>query len=90
MRNSQKRRNVAGTGKADPELFRAALEQAGIEQFVLVTLPRRKDMQQPHEFIADVVAQYPGRAVGLASVNPTDKGRPDEFERAITSMGCGD
>lgn len=83
----QKRRNVAGTGHANPELLRAAVDEAKLEQFVIVTSPRRDGIAIPHEFIAAQVAEYPGRAVGLASVNPAEPGAAHEFERAVTSLG---
>ena len=79
-----KRTHVAGTGRADPDLFTAGIEAAGIEQFVLITLPRFENMRQPHDFVADMVAQYPGRGVGVASVHPYEAGAGDEFERAVT------
>ena len=41
----------------------------------------------PHDFIAERVAEYPGRAVGFASVDPNDPGAADEFERAVTTHG---
>ena len=34
-RELQKRGNVAGTGKADPETFRALVEEAGLDQCVI-------------------------------------------------------
>ena len=84
---TQKRRNVAGTGEAAPEQLHAAVDEAGLDQFVLVTSPRREGVAIPHEFIAEQVAGYPGRAVGLASVNPAETGAADEFERAVTELG---
>jgi len=83
----QKRRNVAGSGEAGPDLFEASLKLAGIENFVLVTLPSFGDTRQPHDFVAEMVSKYAGRAVGFASVNPGDAGAADEFERAVTKLG---
>ena len=82
----QKRRNVAGSGEANPDLFEASLNLAGIEQFVLVTLPAAGS-RQPHDFIAEIVSRYRGRAVGFASVNPSDADAGEEFERAVTKLG---
>lgn len=79
-------KNVAGTGRADPDLFAAGIEAAGIEQFVLVTLPRFEQMNQPHEFVAEMVRRYPGRAVGMASVHPYAQGAAEEFERCLTNL----
>jgi len=79
-----KRTNVAGTGLADPERFKASLELAGIEQFALITLPRFGNTNQPHQFIADVVKSFPGQAIGIASVNPLESGAAQEFDEAVS------
>ena len=86
-RERQRRTNVAGTGKADPELFRQVIEEAGIEQFVLLAIPVHGGLKTPHDFIASIVAQYPGRAVGFAAVLPDDPGAADELEEGITKHG---
>ena len=83
----QRRRGVLGTGKADPELHRATIEEAGIERFVVIAIPRRGDIHTPHEFIADYVAQYSGRAIGFGSVHPHEPGAAEELEHAITKLG---
>ena len=80
----QARRGVLGTGKADPNLHRAAIEEAGVERFVVVAMPRREGIHTPDAFIADYVAAYPGRAVGLTSVNPHEASAADELDAAIT------
>ena len=81
-----KRRNVAGTGVADPERFKASLKEAEIEQFALITLPRFGKTNQSHQFIAEVVAQFPGRAIGIASVNPLESGAAAEFDEAVNKF----
>ena len=81
------RRNVAGSGRADPEEFHRIVAEAGLDQFVLISLPVHSGLKTPHDFIAGIVAEYPGRAVGFASVHPADPGAPDEFEEAITRHG---
>ncbi|MBS38712.1 MAG: amidohydrolase [Thiotrichales bacterium] len=83
----QRRRKVAGTGQASPQRLREVIDEAGVQQFVLVASPRREGVAVPHEFIAEQVAAYPGRAVGLASVNPAEPGAAEEFERAVTGLG---
>src|SRR5262245_38603894 len=83
----QKRRGVQGTQKAEPELHRSVVDEAGVAQFVVVSMPRRAGVHTPHEFIADYVARYPGRAVGFASVHPRDVGAAAEFEHAVTTLG---
>ena len=83
----QKLRKVVGDGQAEPERLRAVVDAAGLDQFVIISLPRRPDVHTPHEFIAEQVARFPGRAVGFASVDPRDPGAADEFERAVTTHG---
>jgi hypothetical protein len=83
----QRRRGVLGTGDADPALHQAMMEEAGVEQFVVVAIPRRDDLETPHEFIADYVGRYPGRAVGFGSVHPDYPGAAAEFERSVTELG---
>ena len=83
----QKRANVAGTGEANPDQFRAVVDEAGIDQFVLISLPVHGGMRTPPDFIASIVAQYPGRAVGFASVDPKEADAADQFEQAITKHG---
>jgi predicted TIM-barrel fold metal-dependent hydrolase len=56
------------------------------EKFVVVTVPRMV-ANVPNDFVADYVARFPGRAIGLACVDPNDPGAPAEFERAITKRG---
>ena len=81
------RRGVLGTGQADPETHRMAIDEAGVDKFVVVAIPKRLPMFTPHEFIADYVNRYPGRAVGFASVYPDDKNSADEFEHAVKDLG---
>ena len=86
-RELQVLRNVAGTGQASPAQFAEAIDEAGIEQFVLVSLPEHGGSKTPHDFISKIVAEYPGRAVGFASVNPHNVDAAEEFETAITKYG---
>ena len=86
-RELHRRRKVAGTGSAEPEVFHRRVAEAGLEQFVLVALPVHSGLKTPHDFIAGIVAEYPGRAVGLAAVHPLDPDAPEEFEEAITRHG---
>src|SRR5207244_4454467 len=55
--------------------------------FVVVNLPTRSGRFVPNDFIAEYVAQYPGRAVGFARVDPNDARAPEEFERSINQLG---
>ncbi len=82
-----KLRGVLGTGKADPDEHQAAIDAAGVEKFVVVAIPKRGAMCTPNEFIAEYVGRFPGRAVGLSSVDPEEAGAADAFEHAITKLG---
>jgi len=79
--------NVAGEHKADPTLFRHVIDEAGLDQFVLVSIPVHGGLRTPHDFIAEMVAEYPGRAVGFAAVHPKHASAADEFEEAVTRHG---
>ena len=83
----QRRRGVLGTGDADPTLHRAGIDEAGIERFVVIAIPKRDDLSTPHDFLAEYVGRYPGRAVGFGSVHPRDRDAAEEFERAVTKLG---
>ena len=82
-----KLRGVLGTGKADPAAHQASIDEAGAEKFVVIAIPRRGGMCTPNEFIAEFVGRFPGRAVGLSSVDPEESGAPEEFEHAVTKLG---
>ena len=43
----QQRRKVAGGGQAEPERLRAVVDAAGLDQFVIISLPRRPDVHTP-------------------------------------------
>ncbi|MBT6203184.1 MAG: amidohydrolase [Rhodospirillaceae bacterium] len=75
--------NVLGDGQADPDQHAAAIDEAGIDKFVVVALPKRDGNHTPSEFIAEIVARHPGRAVGFCSVHPHDEDAPVAFEHAI-------
>ena len=83
----QKRRGVLGTQDAKPDVHRSVVDEAGVGQFVVIAMPKRAGIHTPHEFIAEYVSRYPGRAVGFGSVHPKDPDAADEFERAVTKLG---
>ena len=76
---------IGGTGF--PEDHQRAMDEAGVDKFVLVCVPRRPGHVVPNEFIAEYVGKYPGRAAGLASVHPKDPGAAREFETSIKRLG---
>src|SRR5439155_4948100 len=73
-------------GDAWPDKHRPAVVEAA-DKFVVVNLPTRSGRFVPNDFIAEYVAQYPGRAVGFARVDPNDARAPEEFERSINQLG---
>ena len=74
-------------GEPWPENHRRAIEEGKVKKFVVVNVPRRPGHNVPKEFIAEYVSQYPGRAIGLASVHPEDSGAVDDFERSVKELG---
>lgn len=85
-RAEMKSHGVRG-GEGWPEKHKEAVEDAGLKKFVVVNVPRRPGHNVPNDFIADYVCQYPGRAVGFASVDPNDPGAAAEFERSVKELG---
>lgn len=41
----------------------------------------------PNEFVAEYVAQFPGRAVGFCGIDPLDEGAPRQLEHAVRELG---
>jgi uncharacterized protein len=74
-------------GTAWPENHRRNIEEGGVDKFVLVGVPRRPGHVVPNEFVAEYVARFPGRAVGLAAVHPHDPTAAKEFEHSIRELG---
>lgn len=75
---------MAGAPMAEPGQLADAVDEAGLDQFVLVAIPKRDGIDTPPEFIARQVARYPGRAVGFCSVDPeVDDDAPGLFETAL-------
>jgi hypothetical protein len=72
---------AARTGRdttATPERHRAAMEAA--DKFVVVGIKwGRLGANVPNEYTAKYVAQYPGRAIGFACVDPNDASAPEEL-----------
>jgi hypothetical protein len=72
---------------AGPDHHRRAV--AGIaDKFVVITMYwPRLGVSVPNEFVADYVAQFPGRAIGLACVLPGAPHAEQELERAVKVLG---
>ncbi len=80
----QAQTNVLGGGEADPDRHAEAIAEAGIDKFVVVALPKHSGNHTPSEFVAEVVARHPGRAVGFCSVHPHDADAAEAFEHAVS------
>ena len=85
-RSDMKVHGVIG-GEATPEDHKRSVVDGGAEKFVVINAPVRAYKKIPNDFIADYVAQYPGQAVGFASVDPNDPTAAEEFERSVTDLG---
>jgi hypothetical protein len=85
-RATMQARGVIG-GDAWPDDHRRGVVDGGAEKFIVIKMPTRWGRRIPNDFIAEYAARYPGRAVGLASVDPNDAAAADEFERSITTLG---
>jgi predicted TIM-barrel fold metal-dependent hydrolase len=76
-----------GALAAPPDRHRAAM--AGVDRYVIVGvqwgLPHGPNV--PNDFVAEQVAASGGRAVGFASVNPSQPDAPAELERAVRTLG---
>ncbi|MGD9741113.1 MAG: amidohydrolase family protein [Dongiaceae bacterium] len=58
------------------------------EKFVLVAMRwNRLGIHIPNEFVAEYAADYKGRAVGFACVDPHDANAPTELEHAVVKLG---
>jgi uncharacterized protein len=72
---------------AGPERHRSTVA-AVAEKFIVITMKwPRLGVNVPNDFVAYYVAQFPGRAIGLACVEPTDPNAERELERAIKVLG---
>jgi predicted TIM-barrel fold metal-dependent hydrolase len=73
-------------GQPWPEEHQSGVvEQA--EKFVVISPPNRHARSDVNDFVAEYVSRFPGRAVGLACVDPNDAGADAEFERCVTKLG---
>ncbi|MGE3371493.1 MAG: amidohydrolase family protein [Rhizobiaceae bacterium] len=58
------------------------------ERFVVLTMYfPRMGLRVPNEFVAAEVARYPGRAIGLACVDPFEPNAPRKLEHAVAELG---
>lgn len=79
---------VGGLGRAGtPELHERHV--AGVcDKFVVVTMQfKRLKVHVPNEFTANYVKRFPGRAKGLACIDPVSVDAPRQLEYAICELG---
>jgi uncharacterized protein len=72
---------------AGPDRHRSKVAEVA-EKFVVITMKwPRLGVDVPNDFVADYVAQFPGRAVGFACVEPNDPNAESELQRAVKLLG---
>jgi uncharacterized protein len=72
---------------ASPDRHRRTVA-AVAEKFIVITMKwPRLGVNVPNDFVAQYVAQFPGRAIGLACVEPRDPNAERELERAVKVLG---
>jgi len=71
---------------ATPEAHRARVV-ATAEKFIVLSLKHDQlGIHVPHEFVAEYVAQFPGRAIGLAGIDPNDPDSPRQLQYAVREL----
>jgi predicted TIM-barrel fold metal-dependent hydrolase len=64
------------------------MDIAGAKRFAVIGLQIAQiDMCVPNDYIAEQVDRSEGRAIGVASVDPTQPGAADEVDRAVRDLG---
>lgn len=75
------------TQGGDPVSFEKSVATTA-ERFVVITIKfPRLGQNVPNEFVAEHVRRYPGRAIGLACVDPYEPQAPEKLEYAIKELG---
>jgi len=75
------------TEAGDPARFEATVA-ATAEKFVILTMYfPRLGWLVPNEFVAEFVARHPGRAIGLAGIDPFEPNAPRKLEYAVRELG---
>lgn len=70
------------------DAHRDAMDEAGIDvAIVLALVVCDIDLDIPNEFVAGIVERDPSRAVGFASVDPSDPSAVDKVRYAATDLG---
>ncbi len=71
-----------------PEEHAEAMEEAGIDRFLIVGLvSRHLNLAVPNDFIADYARRSDGRGVGLAGIDPNEPDAVDEVKRCAEELG---
>jgi hypothetical protein len=71
-----------------PEKHRAAMAKAGVDECLVIALwSEHLGIKMPNEYIARYVAEWGGKAVGLASVDPNLPSAVDDLAYAHDELG---
>jgi predicted TIM-barrel fold metal-dependent hydrolase len=84
-RATMQARGVIG-GEASPDDHRRGVVESGAEKFVVIKMPTKSGRGIPNDFIGEYVGRYPGRAVGFAAIDPTERDAAAELERCVTRL----
>lgn len=78
---------TGATQSGDPAAFAEKVASVA-EKFVVITMYfPRLGMRVPNEFVAEHVAKYKGRAIGLAGIDPFEADAPKKLEHAVKELG---
>jgi uncharacterized protein len=78
---------TGATQTCDPAAFETHVASTA-EKFVIITMYfPRLGIRVPNEFVAETVAKYKGRAVGLAGIDPFEQDAPKKLEHAVKELG---
>ncbi len=70
-----------------PEAHRKGVAETA-EKFIVLALKfDQLGIRVPNEFVAEYVAQFPGRAIGFCGIDPLDPDSPDQLEHAVKELG---
>lgn len=84
---SNMKSRTSSTQTGDPESFERNVASVA-EKFVVLTMYfPRIGIRVPNEYVAENIAKYKGRAVGLACVDPFEADAPKKLEYAVKELG---
>ncbi|MGC4252486.1 MAG: amidohydrolase family protein [Sphingobium sp.] len=75
-------------GEADTETHARTMEESGVERFAIVGLQIAcMGMHVPNDYIGSYLHANKGRAIGIGSVDPTQKGAAEALKTAVREWG---